>query len=74
MEIRAVSGERADADREFPKDVAAMANSGGGVIVCGVSESQKAATERVDIGEFDEAYERSMRSAAMTAVSPSGFG
>jgi hypothetical protein len=27
---------------DFPKDVAAMANSGGGVIVFGVRESQKA--------------------------------
>ena len=59
---------------DFPKDVAAMANSGGGVIVFGVRESQKAATERVDIGEFDEAYERSLRSAAITAVSPPVFG
>lgn len=59
---------------EFPKDVAAMANSGGGVIVFGVRESQKAATGRVDVGEFDEAYERSLRSAAITAVSPPVFG
>ncbi|ACZ22389.1 predicted transcriptional regulator with HTH domain protein [Sanguibacter keddieii DSM 10542] len=59
---------------DFPKDVAAMANSGGGVIVFGVRESQKAATDRVDIGEFDEAYERSLRSAAITAISPPVFG
>lgn len=59
---------------DFPKDVAAMANSGGGVIVFGVRESQKAATERVDVGELDEAYERSLRSAAITAISPSVFG
>lgn len=59
---------------DFPKDVAAMANSGGGVIVFGVKESQKAATERVDVGEFDEAYERSLRSAAITAISPPVFG
>ena len=59
---------------DFPKDVAAMANSGGGVIVFGVRESQKAATERVDVGEFDEAYERSLRSAAITAISPPVFG
>lgn len=38
---------------DFPKDVAAMANSGGGVIVFGVLESQKAATGRVDVGELD---------------------
>jgi hypothetical protein len=59
---------------DFPKDVAAMANSGGGVIVFGVRESQKAATERVDVGEFDEAYERSLRSAVITAISPPLFG
>ncbi|MGO1412012.1 MULTISPECIES: AlbA family DNA-binding domain-containing protein [Micrococcales] len=59
---------------DFPKDVAAMANSGGGVIVYGVRESQKAAVSRVDVGEFDEAYERSLRSAAITAISPPVFG
>jgi hypothetical protein len=48
---------------DFPKDVAAMATSRGGVIVYGVPESQKAATERIDVGELDEAYERSLRSA-----------
>lgn len=59
---------------DFPKDVAAMANSGGGVIVYGVRESQKAATGRTDVGEFDENYERSLRSAAITAISPPVFG
>ncbi|WP_284294305.1 AlbA family DNA-binding domain-containing protein [Luteimicrobium album] len=50
-----------------------MANSGGGVIVFGVRESQKAATERVDVGELTEAYERSLRSAAITAITPPVF-
>src|SRR5690625_2496486 len=59
---------------DFPKDVAAMANSGGGLIVFGVRESQKAATDRVDVGEFDEVYERSFRSVAITAISPPVFG
>ncbi|WP_252342207.1 ATP-binding protein [Rhodococcus sp. 14-2483-1-2] len=59
---------------DFPKDVAAMANSGGGVIVFGVRETQKAATERVDVGDLDEAYERSLRSAAITGISPPVFG
>jgi hypothetical protein len=59
---------------DFPKDVAAMANSGGGVIVYGVRESQKAATERVDVGEIAETYERALRSAAITAISPPVFG
>lgn len=59
---------------DFPKDVAAMANSGGGVIVYGVRESEKAATERVDVGECTEVYERSLRSAAFTAITPPVFG
>ncbi|MEV0434094.1 ATP-binding protein [Nocardia sp. NPDC050413] len=59
---------------DFPKDIAAMANTGGGLIVYGVRESQKCAVERVDVGEFDEVYERSLRSAAMTAIAPPVFG
>jgi hypothetical protein len=59
---------------EFPKDVAAMANRGGGVIVYGVEEDQKAATNRVDVGELSEAHERALRSAAITAISPPVFG
>ena len=43
---------------DFPKDVAAMANSGGGLTVYGVLEVQKAATQRVDVGDFDEASGR----------------
>src|SRR5690348_6265646 len=65
---------RALPQSDFPKDVAAMANSGGGVIVYGVRESQRVASERVDVGEFDEAYERSLRSAAVTAITPPVFG
>ncbi|AYG05367.1 ATP-binding protein [Gryllotalpicola protaetiae] len=59
---------------DVPKDVAAMANSGGGVIIYGVRESQKAATERIDAGEFTEIHERAYRSAAVTAISPPIFG
>lgn len=59
---------------DFPKDVAAMANNGGGLIVYGVNEIQKAAIERVDVGDFDEGYERALRSAAITAITPPVFG
>lgn len=59
---------------DFPKDVAAMANNGGGLIVYGVNETQKAATDRVDVGDFDEGYERALRSAAITAISPPVIG
>jgi hypothetical protein len=59
---------------DFPKDIAAMANSGGGTIVYGVEESQKSATGRRDIGELNEGHERALRSAAITAISPPVFG
>lgn len=59
---------------DFPKDVAAMANNGGGLIVYGVNETQKAATDRNDVGDFDEGYERALRSAAITAITPPVFG
>lgn len=59
---------------DVPKDIAAMANSGGGMIVYGVKEAQKAAIERADTGDFDEAHERAYRSAAITAISPPVFG
>lgn len=59
---------------DFPKDVAAMANSGGGLIVFGVAESQKKATGRIDVGDFTEGYERTLRSAAITAITPPVFG
>lgn len=59
---------------DFRKDVAAMANSGGGVIVYGVAEVQKAATIRVDVGELTEAHERTLRSAAVNLITPPVFG
>lgn len=59
---------------DIPKDIAAMANSGGGMIVYGVEEVEKAATGRKDAGDFTERYERAYRSAAVTAISPPIFG
>lgn len=55
---------------DLPKDIAAMANSGGGMLVFGVEESQRAATGRVDAGEMNEAFERSLRKMAYSAISP----
>ena len=71
---REVPPARGLASTDFPKDVAAMANSGGGVIVYGVAEAQKAAISRNDIGDVDERHESSLHSAAITAVSPPVFG
>lgn len=59
---------------DVPKDIAAMANSGGGMIVYDVEEHEKAATGRRDVGEFTEGYERVYRSAAVTAIAPPVFG
>ncbi|WP_054248622.1 helix-turn-helix domain-containing protein [Rhodococcus opacus] len=59
---------------DYPKDIAAMANSGGGTIVYGIEESQKAAIRRLDVGELTETHERALRSAAVTAISPPIFG
>ncbi|WP_062318143.1 AlbA family DNA-binding domain-containing protein [Demequina maris] len=59
---------------DFPKDVAAMANTGGGIIVYGVAETEKAATSRVDAGELTERHERALRAVAASAISPPVFG
>lgn len=59
---------------DFPKDVAAMANRGGGVLVYGVEEADKLATARVDVGPFDERYEAALLSVAVSAISPPIFG
>ena len=55
---------------DFPKDVAAMANSGGGMIVYGVTESNKSATGRFDVGEVTETQERTLRAVAASRISP----
>jgi hypothetical protein len=59
---------------DFPKDIAAMANSGGGTLVFGVTEKEKIAIGRKDVGELSERRESSLRSAAVTAISPPIFG
>lgn len=67
--------EKALAASDFPKDVAAMANSGGGVIVYGVAEHQRAACGRVDMGQaVDEGYERTLRRVAVSNIHPPVFG
>jgi len=58
---------------DFPKDVAAMANRGGGLLIYGVKEVAKKATSRVDVGGFDERYEAALLSAAVTAITPPVF-
>ena len=56
------------------KDIAAMANSGGGLIVFGVTETQGGATGRMDVGEVTESYERTLRRVAVSGIQPPVFG
>jgi len=62
------------AQTDVPKDIAAMANSGGGMIVYGITEDEKAANGRKDAGEFTEDHERTYRRVAVTAITPPVFG
>ena len=61
------------ATTDFPKDVAAMANSGGGMIVYGVSDDDGAAGARFD-AVLSERHETALRQAAATAISPPIIG
>lgn len=62
------------ANGDVPKDIAAMANRGGGMIVYGVDEEQRKATRRVPVSDFGENEERTYRSVAVTAITPPVFG
>lgn len=66
--------QKALAQSDLPKDIAAFANSGGGVLVFGMAEEGRKATERVDVGEISEAYERTLRSVAVSHIHPPVFG
>ncbi|MEV3938730.1 ATP-binding protein [Glycomyces sp. NPDC049804] len=59
---------------DFPKDVAAFANAGGGTIVYGVEEDDMAAEKRVDIGDCTEADVRTMISVAASHIHPPVLG
>ena len=62
------------ATSDYLKDVAAMANIGGGVIVYGIDEEQKAATGRRDIADWSEGRERALKAVAISGISPPVFG
>ena len=58
-------------DSDHIKDIAAMANSGGGMIIFGVAEQQKKATEWSGSScVINESYERTIRQAAWSKISP----
>jgi hypothetical protein len=60
------------AKEEFAKDVAAMVNSGGGLIVFGVRENAatSAAEEIVDTGVFTDGEARRLRAIVYSAIQP----
>jgi Putative DNA-binding domain len=70
----ALPAEKDLANSDLLKDIAAMANSGGGVVVFGVTEEQKRATGRVNIRDTNEAYERTLRRVAVSGIQPPIFG
>jgi hypothetical protein len=70
----ALPPQKALAQSDLVKDIAAMANSGGGVIVFGVTEEQSKATGRIDVGDVTENYERTLRSVAVSGIHPPVFG
>lgn len=61
-----------DWHEEFAKDIAAMANSGGGLIVLGVNEDRATskATSFADAVDLNDAEERMFRSTIYSRVSP----
>lgn len=57
------------------KDIAAMANSGGGVIIFGITDDGGKAGGRIDLSnKFDESYQRTVKRLAMTSIEPPVFG
>ncbi|UOQ88716.1 ATP-binding protein [Agromyces endophyticus] len=70
----ALPPEKEFRESDIVKDIAAFANAGGGIIVFGVSETNKAAGGRHDAGELTEGYERTIRRVTMAAITPPVFG
>lgn len=71
---RALPEQKTLAQSDLAKDIAAFANSGGGVLVFGMAEDSRRATGRVDVGEVSESYERTLRSVAVSHIHPPVFG
>jgi hypothetical protein len=71
---RGLPDEKALAQSDAVKDIAAFANSGGGVLVFGVIEDRRRATGRVDVGGVSESYERTLRRVAVSGIQPPVLG
>lgn len=55
---------------DVKKDLAAMANYGGGVLVYGVTDNNSQAGDRYDIGEVDDNYIQAYKRVAYNHVTP----
>lgn len=71
---KSLPAEKSFRDSDIVKDIAAFANAGGGMLVFGVTETNKAADGRYDSGELTESYERTIRQVCMAAITPPVFG
>lgn len=59
---------------EFSKDIAAMANAGGGMIVYGVAEEGAEAAEICGVGVITDGILRELRGAAYSGITPPVLG
>lgn len=74
LDWKACLPDRSDRE-EFAKDVAAMANSGGGLLVYGVAEARGVGTaESINAERTDETRSQQLRAWAGTSIEPGVFG
>ena len=62
------------AETDYPKDIAAMANSGGGKVVYEITEKDKKATGAAKAPRSRRSVEQAFRSVAVTSIHPPVFG
>jgi hypothetical protein len=73
LDFKAAMYSSCDLEAEFPKDVAAMANSGGGVLVFGVRDGGDKADERCDPGDIGRDRIRKLESLVISGICPPVF-
>ncbi len=67
---RELPGRKGVGKTELPKDVAMFANAEGGILVYGVTDKNSTADELLGVAEFDDNFERAIRTAVLNAISP----
>lgn len=70
-----VPSARSIKDSDYPKDIAAMSNSGGGMLIFGITDKQGKPGQRCELGvDIDEKWTRAFRQMAMTKIQPPVYG